>query len=173
MTNRMRQLGLAASAVLMALGLAAGVLTAAQNQNTNQTPPAFSGRMGPRPGGPLGLPFGPMGLIGPIANRLGLSDAQKDQLKGIMDAHHDEFTSLADRAAAAHKALEQVIMTDPVNDAAVQQASEGVAAVQSEMAVASAHVRAEIFQILTEEQKGTLKQLIANRDQRPRHGRGR
>lgn len=169
MTNRTQRIGLAAGAALITIGMAAGVFAFAQNQTTTPPPRPFGQRMGPR-GGIMGMPFGLMGLAGPMAERLGLSDAQKDQLKAIAAAHRDEFKALADRASAAHDALLQAIMLDPVNDAAVQQASAGVAAVQSDMAVAGAHVRAEMFQVLTDDQKATVKQMIANRPQM--HGRG-
>src|SRR5690349_16498247 len=67
MTNRIRQFALAAGSALMALGMVAGVFAATQNQNTSNPGAPFShGRMGP-PGGMFGMPFGPMGLAGPIA----------------------------------------------------------------------------------------------------------
>jgi Spy/CpxP family protein refolding chaperone len=166
MTNRIRQLALAAGSALMALGMVAGVFAATQNQNTSNPGAPFShGRMGP-PGGMFGMPFGPMGLAGPIADRIGLSDAQKAQLKAIASAHQDEFKALAARAGSARSALMQSILADPVSDAAVQQASAGVAAVESDMAVASAHVRAEMFQVLTDDQKASVKQLLTTRGQR-------
>jgi Spy/CpxP family protein refolding chaperone len=114
-----------------------------------------------------------MGMLGPIVGRLGLTDAQKDQLKGIMQAHGDEFKTLGSQAMTAHKGLEQAILLDPVSDAAVQAASAGVAAVESQIAVATAHVRAEVFQILTDAQKTQVKQFVADRDARVAHGRGR
>jgi len=166
MTHRTRQLALVAASALMALGMAAGLFAAVQNQNTSEPPPPFShGRMGP-PAGMFGLPFGPMGLAGPMADRLGLSDAQKAQLKAIAATHRDECKALRDRAASARSALMQAIMLDPVSDAAVQQASAGVAAVESDLAVASAHARAEMFQVLTDDQKASVKQLLASHGRR-------
>jgi Spy/CpxP family protein refolding chaperone len=160
----MRQLALISASALIAGGMAVGAFAAVQNQNTNGGAPPFNrGRMGPPGAGMFGLPFGPMGLAGPLADRLGLSDAQKAQVKAIAQAHQDEFKGLMDRAATARSALMQAILQDPVSDAAVQQASAGVAAVESDLAVASAHVRAEIFQVLTDDQKTSLKQLVANR----------
>jgi Spy/CpxP family protein refolding chaperone len=113
--------------------------------------------------------MGPMGLIGPMIARLGLSDAQKDQVRGIMQAHADEFKALATRARAAHQSLEEAIMTDPINDAAIRQSSADVGAIDADMAVAGAHLRAEVFQILTADQQTQAKQMIARRE---RHGRG-
>jgi Spy/CpxP family protein refolding chaperone len=169
----MRKAGLSISAAVMAVGMVAGVFAATQNQNTSEPQGSFSGRRGGPPALGLGGPMGPIGMLGPIVGRLGLSDAQKDQLKGIMQAHSDEFKTLGSQAMTAHKALEQAILLDPVSDAAVQAASAGVAAVESQIAVVTAHVRAEVFQILTDAQKTQVKQIIADRDARIGRGRGR
>jgi protein CpxP len=173
MTERMRKAGLSIGAAVMAVGMVAGVFAATQNQNTSEPQGSFSGRRGGPPAMGPGGPMGPMGMLGPIVGRLGLSDGQKDQLKGIMQAHSDEFKTLGSQAMTAHKALEQAILLDPVSDAAVQAASAGVAAVESQIAVATAHVRAEVFQILTDAQKAQVKQIIADRDARVARGRGR
>jgi Spy/CpxP family protein refolding chaperone len=122
--------------------------------------------------GPGGPGMGPMGMIGRMVGRLGLSDAQKDQVKTIMQSHADEFKALAGRAGTAHGALEQVMMADTVDDGAIRQKSADVAAVEADMAVAGAHVKAEVLQILTAEQKDQLKKLASER--RPGGpGRGR
>jgi periplasmic protein CpxP/Spy len=168
MIDKIRQFAFRGGAVLIACGIAAGVYAATQNQNTSEPQGSFSGRRGGPPMGMMmgGGPVGPMGMIAPLIGRLGLSDTQKDQLKGILQAHRDEFKTFGDQAAAAHKALEQAILLDPVSDAAVQQASAGLAAVESQVAVAAAHVRAEVFDILTDAQKAQVKQLIAEREAR-------
>lgn len=162
MNARMRRYGLGIGAALVAVSIAAGVTAATQNTSGQQ--PAFRGRQG----GPAGVgrmgPMGPMGLIGPMIARLGLSDAQKDQVKGIRQAHADEFKALATRARTAHQSLEQAIMTDPINDAAIRQSSADVAAVDADMAVAGAHLRGELFQILTADQQTQAKQMLARRE---------
>jgi periplasmic protein CpxP/Spy len=176
MTNRIRNTALSIGAALMALGMAAGVFAATQNQNTSEPQGSFSG--GRRGGPPMGVmgrgsPIGPMGMLGPVLARLNLTDAQRDQLKGILQAHADEFKALGQQAATARQVLEQAILLDPVSDAAVQSASAGVAGVESQIAVAAAHVRAEVFQILSDAQKTEVKNFIAARDKRFARGRGR
>ncbi|HEX3703372.1 MAG TPA: Spy/CpxP family protein refolding chaperone [Vicinamibacterales bacterium] len=163
----MRRLGLFTGATLIAIGMGAGVLTATQN-TSGQEPPFRGGRMGPAtgPGGPGRM--GPMGPLMPLLARLGLSDAQKDQVKAIMQSHADEFKALGTRAATAHGALETAETTDPVDEGTIRQTSAEVAAVDADMAVARAHVRAEVFQVLTADQKTQAKQLMAKRA-----GRGR
>jgi Spy/CpxP family protein refolding chaperone len=169
MTDRIRKIGLSVGVGLISVGMVAGVFAATQNQNTSDPQGSFNG--GRRGGPPMGLlrgggPMGPMGMLGPVVARLGLSDTQKDQLKGILQSHAEEFKALGQQAATARKALEQAILLDPVSDAAVQSASAGVASVEAQIAVATAHVRAEVFQILTDAQKTQVKQIIAARDRR-------
>jgi Spy/CpxP family protein refolding chaperone len=174
MTERMRQLGLRAGATLMALGLAAAVMAASQNQNTNEPQRPFSGPRGRGLAMMGGGPMGPLGFLGPVVERLGLTDAQKDQVKAILAAHQTDLKTLVGEAATAHKALDQAILLDPVSDAAVQSASAGVAAVEAQMAVVAAHVRAEVFQVLTDDQKAQIKTMVAKRDAaQGQRGRGR
>ncbi len=106
MTRRSRRIGLGIGAVaVIALGLAAGVYVSAQNTDGPRGP-FCRGRRGP--GGPGGLrgPGGPMGALGPLVRccgRLDLTDAQRDQVKSVMDSHRDEMKALGDRAMAAHQ----------------------------------------------------------------------
>jgi Spy/CpxP family protein refolding chaperone len=117
--------------------------------------------------------MGPMGMIGPLIERLGLTDGQKDQVKAIMQSRADEFKALAERAHTAHAALEKAVMADAVDDGTIRQKSAEVAAVDADMAVASAHVRAEVFQILTAEQKDLAKKFAERVQERGARGRGR
>ena len=171
MSERIRRFGLGIGATLMAFGLGAGVLTA--TQNTNGAQPPFSGRrLGQSPMGTGGGRMGPMGLIGPMVARLGLTDAQKDQVKSIVQSHADEFTALRTRGAAARKALEAAVMADTIDDATIRQKSADVAAVDADAAVLGAHVRAEVFQVLTPDQQAKAKAMMARRAGRAGRGRG-
>ncbi|MBI4486493.1 MAG: periplasmic heavy metal sensor [Acidobacteria bacterium] len=162
MTRRMTRVGLGVGAALVAIVMAAGVWAA--NGNTSGDQPLFrGGQTGRRPMGPGGM--GPMGLLGPI-QRLGLTDEQKNQVKTIMESHADEFETLGERARTAHRALNEAIMADPVQDAAIRQKSAEAAAADADLAVAHAHARAEVVQILTAEQREQLKKWIAEREAR-------
>ena len=39
-------------------------------------------------------PGGPMGMLPMLGRQLGLTDAQKDQIKAIADSHKDEWKAL-------------------------------------------------------------------------------
>jgi Spy/CpxP family protein refolding chaperone len=107
-----------------------------------------------------------MGQLAPMLARLGLTDAQKDQVKSIVQSHADEFKTLGSRAGAAHQGLTAAETADTLDDATIRQKSADVAAVDADMAVARAHLRAEVFQILTADQKTQAKQLMAKRQAR-------
>jgi Spy/CpxP family protein refolding chaperone len=161
-----------AAAVVVAVGLGAG----AYAQNTNGGPGPFMGRGGPgRLGGPGGRggPGGPLGAFGPMLERLNLTDAQKDQVRGIVDSHRDEMKTIADRARPAHEALDAAMTADTFDEATIRSRSMEVANVDADMLVLQARVRSEVFQILTPEQQAQAKQFRAERPRGPRPERGR
>jgi Spy/CpxP family protein refolding chaperone len=162
-------MALTLGAGLIALGVGAGAYVHAQDQNTNPQPPPFRGR-GIGPGGPGRGPGGPMGMLPMLGRQLGLTDAQKDQIKAIAQSHTDEWKALADRGRTAHQALDAAITADAVNDALIRQKSAEASAVEADAAVARAHAHAEVVQILTADQKTQLKTMEAQMQQ---HGRGR
>jgi protein CpxP len=102
-----------------------------------------------------------MGMLPMFGRQIGLTDAQRDQIKTIADAHKDEWKALADRARTAHEALNDAIVADAIDEAAIRQKSAEVAAIDADLAVARAHAHAEVFQILTSDQKAQVKTMQA------------
>lgn len=166
MTTKRLALGVATG--VLVLGVGAGVY--ATSQNTNQDPRPFSR------GGRMGGPGGPMGMLPMLARELNITDAQKAQIKTIADSHRDEWKALGDRARTAHQALQQAVTADTVDEGLIRQRSAEVAAVEADMAVARARAHAEVFQLLTPEQKTqakTLQSQVQDRIKERRAGRGR
>lgn len=148
MTAPMKRLTLTLGAGFIVVGVSAGAYVHAQDQNTNPQPPPFRGREmgrgGPGgPGGPgrFGGPGGPMGMLPMLGPQLGLTDAKRDHVKGIADAHKDEWRALAERGRAAHVALDEAIAADAVDEALIRQKSAEASAVDADAAVARAHAR--------------------------------
>jgi len=168
MTATVKRTTLGIGAALLAVAVSAGAYVHAQD-TSGARPPQGEGRRG-GPGGPGGPGFrgpgGPMGLLPMLGRELELTDAQKDQLKAIADSHKEDWKALADRGRAAHMALNQAVMADTVDEALIRQKSSEAAAVDADMAVARARARAEVFQILTAEQRAKVKERAAQ------HGRG-
>jgi Spy/CpxP family protein refolding chaperone len=165
MTAAVTRIALTLGAGLIALGVSAGAYVHAQDQNTNPQPPPFRGR-GMGPGGPGRGPGGPMGMLPMLGPRIGLTDAQKDQIKAIADTHKDDWKALADRSRAAHMAVDAAISADTIDEATIRQKSAEAAAVEADIAVARAHARAEVWQILTADQKTQLKTMQTEMKQR-------
>jgi Spy/CpxP family protein refolding chaperone len=155
---------------LIALGVSAGAYVHAQDQQTNPQPPPFRGR-GMGPGGPGRGPGGPMGMLPMLGPQLGLTDAQKDQIKAIAGTHKDEWKALADRGRTAHVALDAAITAEPIDDGLIRQKSAEASAVDADAAVARAHAYAEVLQILTADQKAQLKAMQAEMQKRMAAGR--
>ena len=160
MTATVKRLTLGLGAGLIALTAVAGSFVHAQNQDPNSQPRPFRGRGGPGgPDGPGGFrgPGGPMGMLPRLGREIALTDAQRDQIKAIAQSHKDEWNALANRARTAHIALNDAVTVEPINEALIRQKSSEASAVDADMAVARARAHAEVFQILTAEQKEKVR----------------
>lgn len=118
------------------------------------------GRMG-GPGGPggpgRGGPDGPGGLAGLQLGRVNLTDAQKDQVKQILDSHKAEQQQFGEKSRAAHDALEAAITAENFDINQVRAKASDVAQLDVDAAVTRAQIRYEVYQILTSEQKAQVK----------------
>ena len=121
-------------------------------------------------------PFGPGGrgfAAGFALGQLDLSDAQKQQVRDIMQRHRQQSQPVMQRLQQAMQAQRAAINAVPVNEAAVRQAAAALAAVQVDMAVNQARMHADIFSILTVEQQEKAKQLEAQGQARAQERRQR
>jgi protein CpxP len=170
MTTTFKRIALGIAAALVSVGVYAGT----QDQNTNQPPPPFmGGRGGPGHGGPgrfggPGGPGGPMGMLPMLGRQLQLTDAQRDQVKGIADSHRDEWKALADRARTARGAVMAAVTGAAIDETLIRAKSADLAAVEADIAVARAHGHAEVMQVLTADQKAKWSQLRTQRQERGR-----
>jgi len=132
--------------------------------------PGGPGGRGPGgPGGPgrMGGPLGGLLALHPDVpfQALNLTDAQREQVRAIMQGHHAEGRALAEKAGVALEALRKAT-DDTVDEGAAAQHGQAVGAVIAEAAVLRAKVRAEVFAILTPEQQAEANKLQAQRQQR-------
>ena len=176
-TRASLSLGAAATFVaVLIVGAAAGALA----QNTNDGPRPFMGRGGPPPGGPggrFGGPGGPMGALGPLGplmRRADLTDAQREQVRAVVESHRDEMQAIGERARPAHEALQAALTNATFDEDTIRARYAEVAIVEADAAVAQARVYSEVFQILTPEQQAQVKKLQEEmKERRPERGRGR
>jgi Spy/CpxP family protein refolding chaperone len=104
--------------------------------------------------------MGRRGILGPIAiERLGLSESQHAQVNAVIQSHDAELKALHDRAFAARHALQATVTADAVDERAIRARSADVASVEADLAVIQARVRAEVFQLLTPEQRAKANEM--------------
>jgi protein CpxP len=159
-----------------ALALTLGLGSAALAQ------PGFGGPGGP--GGPgFRGPGGPGGPGGPLAGllalhpelplpALNLTDAQREQVRTILQGHRDEGRALATRAQTALEALRKA-SEGTVDEGAIGQQGQALGAVIAEAAVLRARVRSEVFAILTPEQQAEATKIQAERRTRMQERRAK
>ena len=139
-------------------------------------PPGEPGmhRRGPGPGGPDGFggPGGPggsmslLGEFGPALRALELTDAQREQIRGIAKTHEAEFREIGERLRTAHESVNALVTADTVDEAAIRARSGELGAVEADAAVMRARVHQEVFSVLTAEQQAKAKQLRAQMQER-------
>lgn len=167
MTKPMKHLALSAAAGLAALALTAGVYASSQDPNTNGPHGPLMGHRGGPPMGGMGPELLGPGMLGP---QLGLDEAQKERIKGVIQAHGEEWKAIAERMRTARQALDEAVNADGVNESLIRQRSTAVGLVEADAAVVRARVRAEVFQLLTPDQQTKARELAGKR---PGRGRGR
>jgi Spy/CpxP family protein refolding chaperone len=151
MTRRFRTtMALTAGAALLAAGLGTAALA--------QGP---EGRRGPRGFGPGGFGRGAF----PMA-QLGLTDAQRDQVREVMQRHREDMQAAGRRLREAHEAQRQAVQTMPVNEGLIRSTSQALAAAQTDMALLQARVHGEVWSLLTPEQQTKASELKAEREKR-------
>lgn len=142
---------------------------------------AYAGQQafGPPPGG-RGLMGGPGMMMHMLGRQLGLTDAQRQQIKSIRQANRQTVGPLMKAARDAREALMDAARTN-ADDATLQQKANDLGTAESQLALANAKVQAQIFnQVLTPDQQQKALQLrdqmktrMQNRMQRQKGGDGR
>ena len=128
-----------------------------------QGPRGSGERMGPgrAPGGPGLSMLRELGL-----RQLDLSDAQQEQVRGILQAHQASFREVGERQQAAQRNLHEAIGASSFDEAAIRARSAEVAAVQADSAVLRGKVRTEVWSILTGEQQQSAAEQKAKAAER-------
>jgi Spy/CpxP family protein refolding chaperone len=149
---------------IVVMGLAASVPYT--NAAQDQAPPSGDHR-GRGPGGPMGRggrmggPMGPMGF-GEVMRDL--TDAQREQVKAIREKHAEEMRPLMERARTAREAVDNAVMSG--NIANLQALSIEVGQAETELTFAQGKVQAEIYSVLTAEQKQKIAERRKEMEQR-------
>lgn len=100
------------------------------------------------------------------AGQLDLTDAQREQIRNVLQGHRDEQRQIAQRLRDARKQLDDAVASTAFDEAAIRARSADVGAVQADAAVLRAKVRGEIWSLLTAEQQQKATELRAKRAER-------
>jgi Spy/CpxP family protein refolding chaperone len=120
----------------------------------------FAGRLaaGVMPGAGPHSAFGPPGF-GRIARALDLTDDQRAQIKAILKSRASEIQNQMKTGMEARRALHEAILADPIDEAAIRARAVDLSRTEGNGAVLFAHIRAEVFPILTVDQKQKIEQF--------------
>jgi len=97
--------------------------------------------------------------LGRTARRLGLSDDQKDQIRGILKSHATEIETQLEASQSGRKALREAMGVQPLDETLVRQQALALGEVRADGAVLRARIRSEIWPVLTTEQQEKATQL--------------
>jgi periplasmic protein CpxP/Spy len=97
---------------------------------------------------------------------LNLTDAQRQQLKQMLQNDRSANKSLMVNLVNAQKALHEAITKNPNDETTIRSLSATVGNARTELTVARAKIRSQLVAILTPEQKEKLTQLDQKREDR-------
>jgi protein CpxP len=146
---------------LIAAGLVAALAGGTAVSFAQGPGPGGPGVTGPGRGGPRGGARGDLGLRG-----VQLTDAQREQVRSIMQSHRAEFDNVGKSLREAHRAFAEATRAAAVDEAAIRERSTAVANAMAEEAILRAKVRSEVHALLTAEQHQQLKQREAEMQKR-------
>jgi protein CpxP len=98
--------------------------------------------------------------------QLDLTDAQREQVREVMQRHRDAMQTAGTQLREAHDAQRAAVETAPVNESLIRSTSQALANATTEMALVRARVHTEVWSLLTPEQQEKAKQLKAERQAR-------
>jgi protein CpxP len=121
------------------------------------------GEQGMRRHGRMGMRWGLEGL--PLRG-LDLTDAQREQVRGIMTARQADFKAIGERLRTAHEAQRQAVTRVPVDENEIRARVSEASAVDADAASLRARIHEQVYQILTPDQQAKAKTLAAERQKR-------
>jgi len=121
--------------------------------------------LGERGRGPLGrLIRASVGRLITLRAELNITDEQREQLKAIVQAHHDEIAQVVKKLVEKKQALRQAVMAQPADEDAIRAASNAVGKAVGDAAVLGSKIIDEARGVLTPEQLELIKQFLAEHD---------
>lgn len=106
------------------------------------------------------------GGFGRMAAQLNLTDAQKEQVKTIMEASKAKTESLREASKANRQKMHEATANGQFDEATISAIAQEQAAISAQLTVEKLRVKSQMFQILTAEQKAQMAQMKEQRKER-------
>jgi Spy/CpxP family protein refolding chaperone len=105
-------------------------------------------------------------MMGFLARKLDLTDAQQAQVKDIMTKEKPTFQPLMLQMVQNHQRMRQMVMGTGFDEAKVRELASQQTQTMTELTVQRARVASELLQVLTPDQKAKLTTMINEHEQR-------
>lgn len=93
-----------------------------------------------------------------MAEKLGLSEAQRQEWTALHQAHHPRMQALQAEMRTQRDALREAATAEGLDEPAAEAAADRLGELTREASLMRARMRAEVLQMLTEEQRGLFGQ---------------
>jgi protein CpxP len=103
--------------------------------------------------------FGPERFFEHVADRLDLSDAQREQVRTILRRRAGEIETQMQAGSESRRALHDAVHAESIDEAAIRDRAAEFGRVHGECALLLARIRAEILPILNADQKAKLQTM--------------
>jgi Spy/CpxP family protein refolding chaperone len=97
--------------------------------------------------------------LGKIAEKLGITDQQKEQIKSVIGKYRDDFKTQMKGMVESGRVLRDTITADSYNESAIRKASNDVNAYKTELAILAGKAYQDIAKILTPEQLSMIREF--------------
>ena len=106
---------------------------------------------------------GPIGRIKHALHKLDLSDEQRDQVYVVIDEARPKFRDLMKDMRDQRKSFHELAMADDIDNRKIETAANAQSELMKRMMLEGAQVRADIFKVLTPEQREQVKKQMEKR----------
>jgi periplasmic protein CpxP/Spy len=118
---------------------------------------AFAQKRGGHHGG-----FGPGFILEKIAGELGLSAAQKEQAKQILEDSKTRIKPIAEQLKAGHDTAKTLGTDGAFNEEAVNQLANSQSQLMKQMIIEKERTKAQLFAVLNAEQRAKAQEMMKN-----------
>jgi Spy/CpxP family protein refolding chaperone len=116
----------------------------------------------------MGDGFGPIPehIVAFMTDALDLTDAQQAQAKAILDKEKPNFETLMTQLKAGHKQMRTLEASTTFDEAAVRAQATQQSQAMTELIVAKARTKSELFAILTTDQRAKATKIMNRHEDR-------